>query len=78
MRSMAARYAMVLLCMVFASSMSGCAGDAIRKLVVTDISPTSVKDGTYEGEQRSGLDVVLHGAILPPPPRLLTKEEPPT
>ena len=69
MRSMASRYVMVFLCMVFASSMSGCAGDAIRKLVVTDISPTSVKDGTYEGEQHSGLVsarvevVVKNGAV---------------
>jgi len=55
MRSMAPRFTMVLLCIALAASMSGCAGDAIRKLVVSDISPASVRDGTYEGEQKSGL-----------------------
>lgn len=51
MRSKAPEYFMVLFSIAFALSLSACFADDIEKLVVSNISPTAVKDGTYEGEQ---------------------------
>ena len=51
MRFKARERFMVLVCIAFALSMAGCFGDDIRRLVVSDVSPTAVRDGTYKGEQ---------------------------
>jgi len=42
---------MVILSIALTLSLAGCFVDDIEKLVVSDISPTAVKDGSYEGEQ---------------------------
>ena len=41
----------MLIGLTLALSLGGCFTDDIRKLVVNDINPASVKDGSYEGEQ---------------------------
>jgi uncharacterized protein with FMN-binding domain len=51
MHSKAPRLFMVLLSSALVLSLGGCFVDDIQKLVVSDISPTAVRDGTYEGEQ---------------------------
>jgi uncharacterized protein with FMN-binding domain len=42
---------MTLLSLSLALSLAGCFADDIKKLIVADISPSAVKDGTYEGAQ---------------------------
>jgi uncharacterized protein with FMN-binding domain len=51
MRSKAPSYFMTLLSLSLALSLAGCFADDIKKLIVADISPSAVKDGTYEGAQ---------------------------
>jgi uncharacterized protein with FMN-binding domain len=51
MRSKAQKSFMVLLGIALALSLGGCFVDDIDKLVVSDISPKAVRDGTYLGEQ---------------------------
>ncbi len=53
MRSKALNGFMVLLCIALALSLAGCFIADVKKLVVSDISPTAVRDGTYESEQRN-------------------------
>ena len=48
MRPKSFGFSMVL---VLALSLAGCFASDIKNLVVSDVSPTSVKDGTYAGEQ---------------------------
>ena len=55
MRSRAPRNFMVLLSITLVLSLGGCAGVDVQKLVVSNINPTSVRDGTYQGEQKSNL-----------------------
>jgi uncharacterized protein with FMN-binding domain len=47
----ARKHLMLLLSIGLALSLAGCFVDDIDELVVSDISPTAVKDGSYEGEQ---------------------------
>jgi len=51
MRSKASGYFMALLSIALALSLAGCFADDINRLIVADVSPSSVKDGTYEGKQ---------------------------
>jgi uncharacterized protein with FMN-binding domain len=51
MRSKAPKIFMVLLSIAIALSLAGCFIDDIGKLVVSNVSPTAVRDGTYHGEQ---------------------------
>ena len=51
MRSRVPKFFMVLPSIALALALSGCFADDIKKLVVDDISPSAVRDGTYEGKQ---------------------------
>ena len=51
MRSKIHQNFLIPLCIALALSLAGCFADDIEKLVVSNISPTAVRDGTYEGEQ---------------------------
>jgi uncharacterized protein with FMN-binding domain len=51
MRPKAVHGFMAILSVALALSMAGCFTDDIKMLAVSDISPTEVRDGTYEGEQ---------------------------
>jgi uncharacterized protein with FMN-binding domain len=69
MRSNANTSILVLLGVALALSLGSCAGEDVRKLVVADVTPMAVRDGTFQGEQDNGLVaakvevVVKDGAI---------------
>ncbi len=48
-KSSVVNFALCALCL----SLSGCFADDIRSLVIADVKPASIKDGTYEGTQRN-------------------------
>jgi uncharacterized protein with FMN-binding domain len=53
MHSKAPKRFKVLIGIALVLSLAGCFIADVQKLVVYDISPTEVRDGTYEGEQRN-------------------------
>jgi uncharacterized protein with FMN-binding domain len=47
----AAKRALATLCIAMPLSLCGCFVDDIKSLVIADVKPEAVKDGTYEGAQ---------------------------